>query len=330
MEVLVAAGAVRLAAAIRAAAALDIGTTLEPGPLPAGEVAHRLASDEIATTLLLRALASEGVLAEPSPGVFGLGTGGQALLPSARGGLREVILGWAVHPAVYRALERMDEGVRSGRAAFEHVHHTDFFGWLAAHPDEEALYQAAVGGHQRDEFEGYVDMVDLGDRAVIVDVGGGGGGFLEALLARWPHLRAELVELPTVAAAAHARLAAAGLDDRISVTAADCRTDPLPRADCYLFSTVIRYFADDVAVQVLENVRRSATDGALVVLSEMPIADGVARAPGAMKSLIEHALTGGRDRRIDEFAALFDSAGFDLLDARVVHDPLWVIVGGRR
>src|SRR3954447_20282125 len=84
-EVLVAAGGMRLSAAIRAAAALDVGTVLGDGPVPAFDVAKQLGADELGTTLLLRALASEGVLGEPSRDVFELGTGGGALLPSARG-----------------------------------------------------------------------------------------------------------------------------------------------------------------------------------------------------------------------------------------------------
>src|SRR5207302_8322548 len=48
--------------------------------------------------LLLRALASEGVIDEPEPDRFALGEGGSALLPAAAGGFRELILGWAAHP----------------------------------------------------------------------------------------------------------------------------------------------------------------------------------------------------------------------------------------
>lgn len=325
-DVLLASGSFRLAAAIRAAAALDVGGALEHGPLDAGRVGLAVGADELGTALLLRALAADGVLDEPAPGVFALGSGGRALLPAAAGGFRELILGWAGLPALYRALERLDVSVRTGRPAFDAVHGADFFGWLGAHPDEEALYQEAVGGWTVEEFEGYVDLLDLADRTVVADVGGGGGGFLQALLARWPHLGGVLVELPSVAPAAGERLAATGLGDRVSVHVADCRVDPLPAADCYLFSTVLRYFPDDVAVAVLGNVRRNAAPGALVVAWEMPVPDGAARAPSAMKSLVEFALTGGRDRSVEEFRPLFAAAGFELVDARVARDPHWVLV----
>ncbi|HET7487381.1 MAG TPA: methyltransferase [Acidimicrobiales bacterium] len=320
-DVLLAAASFRLAAAIRAAVSLGVGEALEGRPRPAGEVAAAVGAGEAGTALLLRALAAEGVLEEDEAGRFSLGPAGSALLPAARGGYKELILGWAGLPAVYRALDRLDEGVRSGRPAFELAHGQEFFGWLAAHPDDEARYHEAVGGWTREEFEGYVDLVDLSDRTVVADIGGGGGGFLRALLARWPHLRGIVVELPSVAQ----RLDTAGPGDRISVHVADCRTDPLPAADCFLFSTVLRYFPDDVAAGVLASVRR-ASEHAVVVLYEMPPPPGPARAPSAMKSLVEFALTGGRDRTVAELRALFNGAGFDAVEAREARDPFWVVV----
>ena len=329
-DVLVAAAGFRLAAAIRAAAALHVGEALADGGATAAEVAARTGADAASTAVLLRALASEGVIAEHEAGTFALGTGGAALLPASRGGFRELIVGWATHPAVYRGLEKLDAGIAAGRPAFEVVHDAGFFAWLAAHPDEEDLYQRAVGGHEPEEFDDVMDDVDFGVYGTVADIGGGGAGFLEAIVRRWPHVRGILVDLPTVAATASARLIAAGLSESISTLAADCRVDPLPAADCYGFSTVLRYFPDDVALRVLENVAAAAAVGADVLLVEMPQPDGVAVAPGAMKSLVEHALSGGRDRTVAELDALLDAAGFDTYDRHVVMDPYWVVRARRR
>jgi C-methyltransferase len=326
-EVVVAAGAFRLAAAIRAAAALGLGEALDDKPRSPEAIAAAVAADLGSLTGLLRALASEGVIDEPEPDRFTLGEGGPALRPAAAGGFRELILGWAGHPGVYRALERLDEGVRTGRPSFELVHGSGFFDHLADHPEEERLYQVAVGGEDPEEFAPYLDVVDLDGCAVVVDVGGGGGGFVRALLDRWPQVRAVVAELPSVADHTRRRIAETDHTARIDVVAADARVGPLPSGDCYLFSTVLRYFPDDVAVAVLGHVVAAATPGASVVLVEMPIADGAARAPAAMKSLVEQALTGGRDRTVPELEALLQRAGFGDVDAVLVTDPFWIIRG---
>lgn len=301
----------RLARAVVAAAEIDVATALAGGPSDTTTLAGELQCDARGLRLLMRALASEGVFEQvDGTDTFALNDAARALLPAERGGMREIVVGWGGHPAIYRGMERLADGVRQGRPAFDLVHGTGFFDWLGMHDDEMRSYQAAVGGEDPAEFGPMLDVVDLSSASVVADIGGGGGGLLRSAVDRWPHLRGMLIELPPVAAATERRLKEAGYDDRIDCIAAHCVEHVPVGADVYVMTTVLRYFDDADAAEVLANVRRALGGSGRIVLSEMPVDEGAAQSPGAMKSLVEFALSGGHDRTRAELEGLLTSAGF--------------------
>ena len=320
--------AYRMSRSLAAAAELQVAAVLADGPLPVAEVALRLAVDARGLRLLLRALASEGVFAEPSPDTFALNDAARVLLPSSDGGMAELLTGWWGHPAVYRGLERLADGVRTGRPAFELNHSTSFFGWLQSHPDELASYLHAVGGEEPEEFVGMLDVIDLSTSSVIADVGGGGGGLVRAARQRWPHLGGMLIDLPAVVDRVGDVLRAEG----ITCIAADAVQEVPPGADVYVMTTVLRYFDDQRAGRVLANIYAAlaAGGGGRLILSEMPVDEGAATAPGAMKSLVEFALSGGEDRSSAELTGLLEKAGFRDVTHRHWDGPYWITeaVGG--
>jgi hypothetical protein len=325
-DVLLISNGYKMARAVAAAAELDVGGALQSGPLSSADVATRLGTDPAATDRLLLALASEGVLAEPEPGVFGLGTGGVALLPEAEGGFRELILGWPGLDCVYDAFGPLAVAVRSGRPAFQERFGVGFFEHLAAHPELERRYQRAVGGHDVEEYESFVSAYDFSAHPRVVDLGGGSGGFLRTLLATAPAVSGCLFEAPTVAAATRRRFEELGVSD-IDVVDGDLRVDQVPEADCFVMTTVLRYFDDGPARDLLGRIRTSRAPAGRRVLSEMPLPPGRAAAPSAVKSLTEWVLTGGRDRTVEQFSALFASAGLELIEATAYQDPYWLLVG---
>ena len=314
--------AYRTSRAIAAAAQLRVPAALLDGPRNVADIATDVGADPRGLRLLLRALASEGVFAEPEPDVFALDDAARALLPADQGGYAELLDGWWGHPAVYRGLERLADGVRTGHPAFELNHGMPFFDWLQSHDDELASYLHAVGGEQPEEFAGMLDVVDLSTAKVLADVGGGGGGLVRAAMQRWPHLRGMLVDLPAVIE----RVGPALRADGVTCIAADAVHEVPSGADVYVMTTVLRYFDDDRAARVLANVHAalSAGGGGRLVLSEMPVDEGVAAAPAAMKSLVEFALSGGEDRSSSGLGRLLEKAGFHDVTHRHWDGPYWI------
>jgi hypothetical protein len=163
---------------------------------------------------------------------------------------------------------------------------------------------------------------------VMVDVAGGHGYVLTEILNRYPDIRATLFDLHHVLEGAKPRIAAAGLDGR-------CRLEPgdffkaVPAGNGYLMKHIIHDWDDRRALTILRNIHRASEPDARVVLIEAVLTPG--NEPHFAKWLdIEMLLfPGGRERTADEFASLFEQAGFRLTNVVPTNSPLNVIEAER-
>lgn len=91
------------------------------------------------------------------------------------------------------------ETVRTGESAFDRLHGKEAFEYLAEHPEDAAIFDAA-NSISTTETASIVQAYDFSRFRTIVDVGGGRGGLLAAILSANPHLQGVLFDVPTVVA----------------------------------------------------------------------------------------------------------------------------------
>jgi SAM-dependent methyltransferase len=145
----------------------------------------------------------------------------------------------------------------------------------------------------------------------ILDVGGGDGTVLAAILHTHRDLRGRVLDLAPTSAAATDRFAAAGLDDRASAVSGSF-FDPLPvGADAYLVSDILHDWNDDHARKILAGCRRAAAPNGTVVVIE-PVRG---RGADTAVDLFMLMCFGGRERTVDELAALAADCGLMLHDS---------------
>ena len=156
--------------------------------------------------------------------------------------------------------------------------------------------------------EDTLDAVSLGATRHLMDVGGGTGAFLEAALARHPHLTATLVDLPAVLGPATERFARAGQSGRVTIHPGSFRDDPLPTgADTISLVRVLYDHADETVAALLRAAFDALPPGGRLVVSE-PMAGS--RAGDAYFAIYTLAMETGRTRSQAEIAALLRAAGF--------------------
>jgi O-methyltransferase len=200
-----------------------------------------------------------------------------------------------------------------GGTAFEHVHGEPFFEHLAADPEREAAFQASMADRARREAADVVAAYDFGGLDEIVDVGGGSGVLLEAILEATGGLRGTLVDRPEAVERATARLAAAGLQDRAECVVGDF-FEALPGgADAYLLSRVIHDWGDADARRILATCRAAMPAHARLLLVDAIVPERAVDGPEAVRmDLHMLMLFGARERTVEEFRALLSDAGFAL------------------
>jgi hypothetical protein len=300
------AGLFRLSQAIYASAALGVADHLAGGALSAAELAAAVNADTEGLRRLMRALSSEGVFTEFEDGRFGLTPASRLLLSGT--GAREMVLGWSAFPPTYNAFGKLVDSVRTGRNAFELANEKDFHQYLAENQGAARAYDAATA-ETVEAFEGVVGSYDFGGIRTVVDVGGGTGNFLSAILRQHRDALGVLFDLPAVIAGMEPGKLPQDVEGRITIVAGDFFRDPIPPGDAFVLATVLRLFDSDLAAQLLMRIRGSMNDGAKVLLLDFVHPPGPLVAPYGLADLSAMAVYGGRDRSAQEFAELFTAAG---------------------
>ncbi len=271
---------------------------------------------------LLRALADVGLVAEDESGRYLL-TGRGALLRSDHpGGLRSLAL-TQTWPLNIAAWSRLADAVRTGSGTFEEVNGTSMWEALSRHPAQEAIFNAAMARRGAMQAETLLEACDLSGVGCVVDVGGGSGALLEALLGREPRLRGVVADRPDVATEAERRMAAAGLAERCEIVAADF-FDRVPEGgDAYVLSNILHDWPDAACLRILRVVHAAMAPGSRLwvlerVLDPTPPRSAAGQADLHLLDLNMLVLFGARERTAQEYDDLLGLAGFE---RPVVHSP---------
>ncbi len=276
------------------AAELGVADALVDGARPVAELAEQLGADPDALHRILRALASDGVFAEERPGVF-RNTAASELLRRDSGWSAFAHLFGGVF---YRTLAELDA---SGDAAFAKTFGTDFWSYLAAHPDERGSFDRAMAQGKERRAQRLAE-VELSADDVVVDVGGGNGSFLVELLRRKPGPRGIVFDLPETVRD-EAALAAVGIE-----FVQGSFFERVPAGDVYILGTILHDWDDEHAAAILRTVRAGARPGARVLIVDAVLPSG--NEPHGAKWLDLLMLTiSGRERTEPEWRTLVEDAG---------------------
>jgi len=313
--------------AIYATAALGIADRLADGPVSCAELARQAGADEAALYRVLRLLAALGVFTEVSPRSFGLTILGSRLRTDSPASMRS----WALIHGSFGGCqphEHFLHTVRTGEPGFVTAHGMPLFEYLAQHPGDAAVFDAAMAERTAAFAPSVAVGYDFSGIRTVVDVGGGRGILLAAILRAHPHLQGTLLELPAVAAAAGPVLATAGVLDRCEVVGGDFFQGVPAGADCYVLANVLHDWDDATAVRILAACRAAAARGGRVLIAERLIPGDPAQAVPALLSDINMlVLSGGRERTNEEYRQLLRAAGLRPGTIRPVTFPYGIIEG---
>lgn len=309
--------------AIHVAATLGIADLLAGGSRTSDDLAESTRTHPPTLYRLLRALASVDVLRELDGRRFELTPLGERLRSDAP----DSIAGWAAfigRPYYWQAWAGLLHSVRTGENAFRHVHDTDVWTYRSSRPDESAIFDRAMTSLSRRSNAALLADYDFGRFRKIVDVGGGNGALLAAIVAAHPHLEGVLFDQPQVVARAPALLEGAGVADRCRIVAGSFFESVPSGADAYLLRAVIHDWEDGESIRILEVVRRALrADGNLLLIERVigPPNEGRDAKFSDLNMLVG---PGGRERTREEFAALLEAAHFRL--TRVVGTGAYSVV----
>jgi ubiquinone/menaquinone biosynthesis C-methylase UbiE len=251
------ASAVYPSFAMLAGMQLDLFTPLKDGPMSAGQIAKALSVRADKLQPLLYALVAAGLLTVDGELFANTAEADHFLVrgkPAYRGGTHERLLPrWL---GVLKTAETVRTGLPQAKIDF------------SAMPKEEleSFYRGGYAGAvaagrdlvARNDFSAYRSLAD---------VGGGSGGLAITVAEACPHLRATVVDLPTVTPITQHYVKEAGAADRVQVMTADVVSGPLTGSfDVAVMSSFIQVLSPDQARRALKNISRVIEAGGVIYI----------------------------------------------------------------
>jgi O-methyltransferase domain/Dimerisation domain len=286
---------------IYAAAKLGIADHIGNDGASAQELAQELNVDAAALYRVMRVLAGLGVLHQDDNDRFFVTQFGVTLRKDSPQSVRDYAI--YNHEIVYDSFKDIVDSVRRGKPVID-----DFFSYLRANSDKEAVFHAGMSNRGRSETAAVLDAYKFSQSRTVVDVGGGNGGFLSATLARNDHLSGILFDQHSAIEAAKA--GRGGPLPRCKLVAGDFFDSVPSGGDTYVLKRVLFDWIDEQAVKILTNCRRAMNNKAHLLIIEPLIGKPNQPSPAHLYDMTFLIMLHGRLRTADEYARLLGQAGF--------------------
>jgi O-methyltransferase len=324
----------QVSAAIGAVARLGVADCLSAGPAHLGKLAAHVGADARSLGRVVRLLADVGIFEQLDDG--------RVALTALGGMLRDDVVGSARRGAIvvseewhWRAYGHFIHSVRTGEPGFSQAHGYGFWDYLERHPQPGALINDSMSRVAALNAAAFVRSYDFSGIKRLVDVGGGHGMLMRAVLDAHPHARGVVFDLPGVIEGTRARLADWGLTERCQAIAGDFFEAVPADGDAYVLSWILHDWDDQSAARILANCRAAMGDAGRLLAIELVLRSDDERHPSPdVEWLVKTtdiemlAVVGGRERTAAEYGELYAAAGFELTRTLPIEPSAWSVIEG--
>ncbi|MFN2531963.1 MAG: methyltransferase [Pyrinomonadaceae bacterium] len=290
-------------------AKLGIPDILRDGARTAEELAQATNTHAQSLFRVLRALASVGVVAVEDDNRFRLTPLSETLVTDAQGSLRWFVIS-ELGEEHYSAWEDVIHSVRTGEIAFDHHFGMPVWEFFSRNPENAALFNNSMSSMTAAVNAAIASVYDFSLFKNIVDVGGGHGGLITAVLSVNPNLQGVLFDAPQVIEGSSERIAAAGLSERCETVGGDFFESVPAGGDCYILKWIIHDWNDEQSITILKNCRNQMTPDGRLILVEAVVPESNEPHFAKFIDLNMLVMTGGKERTAREYEQLLATAGF--------------------
>ena len=218
-----------------------------------------------------------------------------------------------------RAWEQLPWCVETGKPASYKLNGMGMFDWMAQHPEKTVNFNNAMTDLSSGDAAAVVQSYDFSRFEHIVDVAGGHGTLLAAILDQAPKLRGTLFDMPHVIEGAKKAGILDRFADRCALEAGSFFESVPAGADAYIMKYIIHDWYDPECIKILSHCRKGIRPGGRLLVVDQVVP--ARNEPGVSKlmDLEMLVLPGGMERTEQEFRELFAASGFRL--ERIIPTP---------
>lgn len=310
--------------AIYIAAKLGLADLVKDGPKTVDELAQVTGTHAPSLYRVLRALAGVGVFAGAGEGRFAQTSLSETLRGDTPGSLRAMAM-VELGQEHFSAWGNLMRSVETGETAFDSLFKQNIWDYYERNPEDASNFNEEMKSLTGMVDAAVIGAYDFSGVDKVVDVAGGSGGLIGAILNHHPRMRGILFDLPHVIEEAGPLLDAAGALERCETTAGDFFVSVPEGGDAYVMKWIIHDWDDERATAILKNVHGAMNEKGKLLLIEMIVPEGDQPDLSKFADLNMMVMTGGRERTEAEFNSLLTASGFEL--SRVIRtvSPVCVI-----
>ncbi|GFH38219.1 methyltransferase [Streptomyces pacificus] len=296
------------ARAVHVAAELGIPDLLAEGDRTVADLAERTGTHAPTLGRLLRVLSTFGVFLRLPDGETYAQTPLSAVLMAEPGSPESTDARFMAANWHWAAWGDLLHTVRTGESSFEKANGISFWELTKSDPDAKRRFNAAMSTVSEAESAGIARAYDFPDAGHVVDVAGGLGSLLAAILTEHRTVRGTVLERPEIVPLAEELLAKAGVDGRYETVAGDFFEEIPAGADLYTIKRALHDWDDDTIVRILARIRTSMRPGVPLLIMESMV-DGNSDQEALFRGLLLTVLVGGQDRPESDYRRLAERAG---------------------
>jgi O-methyltransferase domain len=306
------------------AATLGIADLLKDRPATAAELAGTLHVDEEALHRVLRLLSAQGVFEEIGCRTFANSPLSECLRTDMAGSVRSLLI-LRGGPDTLAALGELLFSVTTGKPSFEKLCGSEMFPHLRRSRGQALMFDDAMTALTALWAPRLAAAYEFAAWGSLMDVGGGNGLLLAEILKVHRGLRGVLAEQPDVLERARQRGFFSGeLAGRVQFESCDFFRAIPAGCRAYLLKMVIHDWDDKRASQILINCRRTVPKDGVLLLVEYQLGEQNTPSLGKTVDIFMLAVTGGKERTLEQHRDLLASADFRLRRTIPVSDELMI------
>jgi len=176
----------------------------------------------------------------------------------------------------------------------------------------EAFDQLMTTNRFSGDLTEVMSTYDFSGISRIVDVGGGQGWLISAILKANPDMQGVLFDRPTVIEGARRLVESEGVSDRCELVRGSFIESVPAGGDAYILRSVLHNWNDSNATVILQNCRQAITDGGRLIIVDNVLSTGNDPSSGKITDIQMMVILGALERTESEFRGLLDASGFRL------------------
>lgn len=302
--------AYRISCAIHLAAKLELSELLRNGPRSVSDLAETCGVAPGPLYQIMRSLAAEGIYREESFEIFANTPLSSQLVRDNPGPIWSYSI--IVGEVYMAAFANLYHSVKTGQSAFADLHGQSYWDYLGQHSDMGALFDGLMTRIYDGDVEYLLDLFDFPSLGRLLDVGGGRGSFVRALMARHPEVTCGLFDLPSVSERNIEEFARDGLSARCEVLSGSFLEAVPSGFNTYLIKNVLHNWGDDEALCILRNCRVAGGAKTRLAVVEFIVPPGNEPSFAKGLDLTMLAMFGGKERSLAQFERLLGDAGYHI------------------